>query len=114
VFSALFVLLGLWSYESKTSDKKVFSISTCGVLFGLSYAVVLIESSQSWFSFVAIILLLGFNILKIRNVNLSISEYWKTYTLPRFTLSAAIAMIVGQLIYLAIFGSFIQPSQMGF
>ena len=114
VFAALFMLLGLWSFVSDDSDRKVYSSAVCGVLFGLSYAVVLIESSQPWFSFVAIVLLIGFSIWKAKVTNQSILYLWEKYTLSRFILSAALAIIVGQLIYLAIFGSFIQPSQIGF
>lgn len=113
VFAALFILLGLWSFVSDACDINVYNSAACGVLFGLSYAVVLIESSQPWFSIIAIMVLFGFIIWKTKITNLSIPDIWKKYTLSRFILSAALAMIVGQMIYLAIFGSFIQPSQIG-
>jgi hypothetical protein len=114
LYLSLFGLLGLWSLENNLENKNKLCSTASGSLFGIIYAIALIESSLPWFVPVATIWLLSCNIKKAWKDNQSFINLMKLNPITRFTFSGAISLIIGELAYLSIIGSFIEPSKIGY
>lgn len=113
IFGAIFFLLGIWSLECTLQDDNIIQTFGSGLVFGLSYSVALIESGQPWLSFIAILLLVGSNYWKSLKEKRSLYNLWATNPITRFSITAMVSLVIGQIIYLIVFGSFIQPSHLG-
>ena len=111
LYGALFGLLGLWTVENDLIHERNWSTFSSGILFGLSYAIALVESSQPWFGPLAAAWLVSCSLWKTYQIHKSWAFSWQSNPMVRFVLAAAVALLVGQLLYLALAGGFIQPSE---
>jgi len=113
-FVGLFGSIGLWIIADQQVQKPSWQEWVAGSISGLAYAIALIESSQPWMGIVAPLWLIFCLIISsrqnFRNIQLQLkNSFW-----ARFGTASAIMILIGELFYLIIMGSFIQPSQLGF
>lgn len=116
-YAGMFGSLGVWMIADLPDSAlphpgwKVASLA--GGLFGLSYAVAIIESSHPWIGFLAAVWLLGCSIWGSRRYGLGWQHRWKQSIWVQFGLAAALMLVIGELAYAGWVGGFIQPSQLG-
>lgn len=108
LFISIYSLIGLWILFSNKKGHFLSAFS-CGLSFGIVYAIIMIESSQPWFGFVASLWLLGCSFWK-----LDLFKIYKTnsisYTLPVFGVSFGVMLLTTEILYFVILGDFQQPS----
>jgi hypothetical protein len=113
LFLGLFGVLGLWAYKSDILSEKLSSGFVCGALFGIVYAVAIVESSQAWLGPILSIWLLVCNIFTLKRLKQPLRNVWRRNPMMQFTSVAALFILVGMTAYFFVMGSFIQPSQLG-
>jgi hypothetical protein len=84
-----------------------------GLLFGLWEAIVFIEGQKVWLVPVAIILLGATWIWTWRKSGSSIGTFIKTGPITAFVTVELPCLLIGLVVYLLIFGRFVEPSQLG-
>ncbi len=112
MFGAFFLLLGIWTIASNITGKSWGAVGS-GAVFGLTYAVFIIEGSQPWLGFVVSLCLVGCNFWKKHKSKDSWRHYYFTHPIAAFGMTSAILLVLGEIIYALIFGGFIQPSSIG-
>ena len=113
-YLGLFGVLGIWAAQNPLRDEKFWSTLLSGGLFGLFYAVALIESSQPWIGPLIAIWLLGCAYSWSRSAHATLLQAWKANPLLRFVAAIAVFLLVGQAVYFIAVGGFIQPSAYGY
>jgi hypothetical protein len=113
-FLGLFGLLGIWVTQSSIRDNRVWNSLVSGSLFGVFYAIVIIESSQYWIGPFVALWLIGCASYWCWDNKIALKEAWKINPFFRFVVSIAVFLIVGQIIYYLLVGGFIQPSELGY
>jgi hypothetical protein len=113
LYAGLFGLLGLWTWSCNISISNWSSLLVSGFVFGISYGVVLIESSQVWMALLIVLLLIGSSFLAARKQSQHFLSLVKSNPMAQFTFMTAIGILVGMSIYFMATGGFIEPSQYG-
>ena len=112
LYSALFLLFGLWTVECDIYGR-TWSAAASGAVLGVSYAIAIIESSQPWMGFTAAGWLLGCSIWGAHHVKVIWRKRWRTHPLTAFSTMAAILLSLGEMTYAFIVSGFIEPSRLG-
>lgn len=109
LYFSLFLLYGIWMLESKLSGKAKGAFF-CGLIGGLSYSISIIESTHPWLGFIAAFWLISCSIWS----SIKESKPWfihiKNNPLNAFGVLVAIFIIIGEILYLFVVGSFKEPS----
>lgn len=113
LYLGLFGVLGLLAYKSNIVGDRLGSAFVCGALFGIAYAVAIVESSQPWLGPVLSLWLLGCNVVALKRRGLALRNAWQNNPMMQYTTMAAIFILVGMVVYLITMGSFVEPSQLG-
>lgn len=113
LYAGLFGLLGLWTWSCNISISRWSSLLACGLLFGISYGVVLIESSQIWLAPIFVILLISSSLLAARKQAKRFVFFVKTNPMAQFSIMTSVGIIVGMSVYFLATGGFIEPSKYG-
>ncbi len=114
IFGSLFILLGIWGISEYYPVPFVWTDILVGILFGITYAIAIVESSQPWLGFVASIWLLFVLLKKISMQLNGFSEQWKADLFWRFILIVMITIVIVETGYALAMGGFIQPSKLGY
>lgn len=118
LYMGFFGSLGIWMMaDGKATDQTgtaYWQSILPGGLLGLSYAIAMVESSQPWMGFASAGWLIVCAIWSANQLRKGLRERWFESKWVRFGLAAALMLCIGELVYLAMMGSFIQPSQIGF
>jgi hypothetical protein len=108
---------GIWmvadSQDTGNIQRRVWYGTLPGALLGMSYSVSIIESSQPWLGFTGAVWLLGCALWSSSKLNLTLKMRWLGSIWVRIGLTTALMLVIGELAYLIIMGSFVQPSQLG-
>jgi hypothetical protein len=111
VYIGLFGAIAVWTAKSKSQTTSFLPNFICGSLFGLAYSISIIESTLVWVGLLIFIVL----ITSISyNAKYVIFSSYKNGLMSSFSLGAAIFMLLGELAYYLVVGSFIEPSKLGF
>lgn len=113
LYAGLFGLLGLWTWSCDILIPNWSSLLVSGFIFGISYGVVLIESSQIWMAIPIIMLLISSSFFASRKQVQHFLYLIKSNPMAQFTFMTAIGILVGMSIYFMATGGFIEPSQYG-
>jgi hypothetical protein len=113
LYFGLFGVLGVWTWSCKIESTKLTSLLLCGSMFGISYGVVLVESSQVWLAPIFVIWLLGSSLFSAKQRNQRFLALVNTNPIAQFTSSAAIGILIGMSVYFLITGGFVEPSKYG-
>jgi hypothetical protein len=120
-YGGLFLLFGLWTWSPGSTGASLAEASVswarlsawaAGVLFGLTLAVALVESSHPWIAWLAAPWLAASTLAGGRAAGRGLTHFLDRQPVARFTLAAALALLAGQLAYFLITGGLIQPSQL--
>ncbi len=114
LYTGLFGSLGVWMIADQQAKTLAWFDWLPGGVLGLSYAISLIESSQAWMGVAAAVWLVACALWNAGQAGKKLGEQLMQLPWARFGVTAAGMLILGQLLYLAIFGSFVQPSQLGY
>ena len=114
VYTGLFILIGIWGWIKIDPIPFHWTDALAGIIFGGTYAIAIIESSQPWLSFVAATWFLFVLFKKISWRFSLFSAYWKSDFFWRFLLVTALAVVVVEIVYAIVMGGFVQPSQLGY
>jgi hypothetical protein len=114
LYIGLFGSMGMWIIADRRTNKLSWFDWLPGGVLGFTYAISIIESSQPWMGFAAAFWLGACAIWSSRQAGVKLGEQLMRSRWARFGISAAGLLVFGELLYLVIFGGFIQPSQMGF
>ena len=114
LFAGLYGLMGVWLMEDRLVDPRMWRTALPSLLVGGFQAVAVIESSHPWVGFVACIFLAGVLLMRVRTRGESLWTIWREHPVARYVMIAAVAIVVGELIYWILVGGFFQPSQFGY
>lgn len=112
LYFGFFGVLSLWTWSCDLVTEKWTSLLVCGLLFGISYGVVLIESSQVWLAPVFVTLLFGSSIISAKKRAQSFIFLLKANPIAQFTAMAAVGILIGMGVYFLITGGFVEPSKL--
>jgi hypothetical protein len=113
LYVGLFGLLGMWTWSCDIESSKLGSLLICGGLFGISYGIVFIESSQVRLAPIFVIWMLGCAFFTARKRNQLFLNLMKASPMFQFTTIAAIGILIGISVYFLITGGFVEPSKYG-
>jgi hypothetical protein len=111
LYVGLFGLLGVWTWSCDIEVSKSTSLLACGLLFGISYGVVLIESSQVWLAPIIVTWLLGSSLLSAKKRNQRFLALVNANPIVQFTAMAAVGILIGMSVYFLFTGGFVEPSK---
>jgi hypothetical protein len=111
IYSSLFLLFSLWALKSSFYGKSLNPLLS-GAIWGFSLSISLIESSHPYLSIFGFLVMILSTIYNAKTNNKSWIMLIKTHVFSRFIFTASITMLFGEIIYLIIFGQFIQPSML--
>jgi hypothetical protein len=114
LFAALFGLMGVWLYAEDLVDPSLWKTAIPGIMVGLVQSVTIIESSHPWIGLIAFAYLAVIVGLRVQIRRESLIDIWRQRPLARFVMVAGLSILLGELIYLAVTGGFVEPSQMGY
>ncbi len=113
LYAGLFGLLGIWTWSCDISIPNWSSLLASGFIFGISYGVVLIESSQVWMALPIVLFLAGSSFLAARKRAQQFLSLVKSNPMAQFTFMTAIGILAGMSIYFTATGGFVEPSKYG-
>lgn len=111
VYIGLFGVIAVWTAKSKTQTTSFLPSFICGALFGLAYSISIVESTLVW---VGVLFFIVSMVSIFYNAKYVIFSSYKNGLMSIFSLGAAIFMLLGELAYYLVVGSFIEPSKLGF
>jgi len=120
IYLGLFTLWNLFAIgenrntiSSNLSNRSNLSVVLLGLLHGASLAIALIEAEMVWGVLVFCIATGLVFLILLKTTKQSIRDYFSWRPWSRFLATSLVGIVLGSLIYLAIFGGFTEPSQLG-
>lgn len=113
LYLGLFGAFSLWTWSCELSIHGWSSLLVCGFIFGISYGVVIIESSQVWLTPLLAILLIGSSAAAAKKRAQHFLSLVKHNPISQFTLMMAVGISIGTVVYFLITGGFVEPSKYG-
>lgn len=119
LYTGLIGSLGLWMIADQRYQPASWQDYAAGGLLGVCYAIAIIESSQAFIGFAAAVWLIACALYRSRSVHKNglltgLYQELSQSLWYRLGITTAIMLVAGEIVYFVAFGSFIQPSQLGF
>jgi hypothetical protein len=111
LYAGLFGLLGTWTVSSDVRGRSL-SAALAGAVAGLALALSVIESSHAWIGFAAAAWLVLCVLWKLRSAGGLWAARWRSDPLLAFATLVGVFLVVGELAYLLVMGSFAEPSEL--